>query len=542
MDVNFININENGLGMDNIEGRILTGEELAEKIREVSIAEFFEKNRHLLGYENPVKSLFTVVKEFVDNSIDACLEARILPTIKVLVKQVSENRYRVKVEDNGPGIHPKKVPIAFAKFLVGSKFYRLRQSIGTQGIGAKGAILYAQLTTGKSAKVETSTGNDKIHYFELMIDVLKNEPIILKHEVRENPKKWHGTKIEVIVEGRYIEKRQSIPEYLKLISIANPYVTITFDGPNGVLKFKRVMPKLPKLPREIKPHPYGVELGRLKRMLKMTKSTTVLNFLMNEFSRVGRDSALKICKLAKIDPKTDPHKLVHNQIEKLHKAMTMVKLLSPPMDCLSPINPNYLIEALKREYPNAEFFHAVIRKPTVYRGYPFQVEAAIVYGDELGVSSAKLIRLANHTPLLYNQSDCVITKAVSETNWRSYGVSQSEGSIPQAPMIILVDFLSVWIPYKSEGKEAIAQYPEILKEIKLALQELGRNLKVFMNKKRREIEKKRKRQIFERYLPEVVSSIAKITDKKEDQIKKMIENLLNKKFVEINNKTKGEEE
>lgn len=533
MDINFININENGLGMDNKEENFLSGEDLSEKIKEVSIAEFFEKNRHLLGYENPVKSLFTVVKEFVDNSIDACLEARILPTIKVSVKQVGENRYKVRVEDNGPGIHPKKVPLAFGKFLVGSKFYRLRQSIGTQGIGAKGAILYAQLTTGKPARIETSTGNDKIHYFELMIDVLKNEPIILKHEIKDNPKKWHGTKIEVIVEGRYVEKKQSIPEYLKLISIANPYITLIFDGPNGKMKFERVMPTLPKLPKEIKPHPYGVELGRLKRMLKLTRSSTILSFLTNEFSRVGKDSALKICKLAKIDPKSDPRKLTHEQIEKLHKAMTMVKLLSPPTDCLSPIDPNYLIQALKREYPNAEFFHAIIRKPTVYRGYPFQVEAAIVYGENLGLNSSKLIRLANHTPLLYNQSDCVITKAVIETNWKSYGITHSEGSLPQAPMIILVDFLSVWIPYKSEGKEAIAQYPEILKEIKLALQELGRNLKVFLNKKRRELEKKRKKQIFERYLPEVVSSISKITGRNEDEIRNKIENLLKKKFTEV---------
>ena len=133
----------------------ISTEELAEKIREVSIAEFFEKNRHLLGYENPTKSLFTVVKEAVDNSVDACIEARILPKIKVSVKQLGENIYKVRVEDNGPGLPPEKVPIAFGKFLVGSKFYRYRQSIGTQGIGIKGAILYAQLTTGKPAKITT---------------------------------------------------------------------------------------------------------------------------------------------------------------------------------------------------------------------------------------------------------------------------------------------------------------------------------------------------------------------------------------------------
>lgn len=569
-------------------------EKLAEKIREVSIAEFFEKNRHLLGYENPVKSLFTVVKELVDNSIDACLEAGILPEIKVIVKQIGENRYRVRVEDNGPGVHPKKVPIAFGKFLVGSKFYRLRQSIGTQGIGAKGAILYAQLTTGKPTKIETSIGKE-IHYFELMIDVLKNQPIILKHEIKENNNKWHGLKIELEVEGRYVEKRQSILEYLKLIYIANPYVSITFISPSGKHVFKRVMNELPKQPKEIKPHPYGVELGRLKRMLRLTPYDNILKFLMNEFSRIGINSALQILNLSilpslkrrifyakektieeflvqtfpflnkkiidkvledlginkntkceelkdkkevlrkieiKIAEHINPKKLSLEQIEKLHKAMQMVKLRAPPTDCLSPINEKYLIEALKKEFSNAEFYEAITRKPTVYRGYPFQVQAALVYGENLGISSAKIIRLANHTPLLYNQSDCVITKAITEVDWRNYGIQQQEKSIPQAPLIILVDFLSVWIPYKSEGKQAIAEYPEILKEIKLALQELGRKLKIYLNKKKKRLEKIKKKRILERYLPEVIRSISEITKKDEKEIKLLIENLIKKKVGE----------
>src|SRR3989344_9688139 len=92
-------------------------EEIAKKMREVSVAEFFEKNRHLLGYDNPSKALLTVVKEGVDNSLDACEEAGILPDVKVEIKQLSENRFNVVIEDNGPGIVKKYIPDVFASLL-----------------------------------------------------------------------------------------------------------------------------------------------------------------------------------------------------------------------------------------------------------------------------------------------------------------------------------------------------------------------------------------------------------------------------------------
>jgi len=346
-------------------------DELAEKIKEVSVAEFFEKNRHLLGYENPTKSLLTVVKELVDNSLDACLEAKILPEIKISVKQLSGNRYKVKVEDNGPGLPPNKIPITFGKFLVGSKFYRLRQNIGTQGIGAKGAVLYAQLTTGKPAKI-TTYYKGKMYVFELLIDIIKNEPKVVSKEVKENPKKEHGLTIELQLEGRYVSKGASIDTYLKYLWIANPFSKIVFDGPNGRVTYNRVTKELPRPPKEIKPHPHGVELGRLRRMASMSDARTVVSFLTSEFSRVGASNAKKICKLAKVDPKKKPKDLTHEEVERLHKAMQMVKLMSPPTDCLSPLNEKMLIDSLKKEF-QAEFYTAVIRQPAVYRGNPFQV-------------------------------------------------------------------------------------------------------------------------------------------------------------------------
>ena len=507
--------------------QVISADEIAEKLREVSIAEFFEKNRHLLGYENPTRSLITVVKELVDNSTDACLEAKILPTIEVSVKEIGENRFRVRVKDNGPGLPPQKIPIAFGKFLVGSRFHRIRQSVGTQGIGAKGAILYAQLTTAKPTKI-TTFYKGKAYEFELMIDILKNEPLILSHKVKEGNKK-HGLMIEMEVEGRYVKGQQSILTYLKHLALANPYTKIIYNGPDGKIVFERAIDKLPPLPKEIKPHPYGVELGKLKRMLKLTKYKTLISFLTNEFCRIGKGTAKKICKLARIAQKKKPQELTHQEIEKLHKVMQMIKLRAPPTNCLSPLNEEMLIASLKKEFP-AEFYAAVIREPNVYRGFPFQVQVALAYGENLPFNEALLLRFANHTPLLYHQAECAITKAVQQINWRNYGLSQSEGSLPNSPLVIFVDFISVWIPYTSEGKQAIANYPEIIKEIKLALQEAGRELGRFLRKKAKMRERILRRQLFERYVPEVVKSLEVLTKTKAEIIKKMLEDIIREKI------------
>jgi DNA topoisomerase-6 subunit B len=502
-----------------------SAKELAKKLKEISVAEFFEKNRHLLGYDNPTKALLTVVKETVDNSIDACEEAGILPDIKVEIKQVGENTFLFKEEDNGPGIVEEKLPLAFGKLLYGSKFHRLRQARGTQGIGVTGTIMYSQLTTGKPAKIISSTGKS-ITELVLMIDVVKNEPHIISSKRHKNPDKWHGIKIEMELEARYIERGQSVPEYLKQTAIMNPYAKIVFKGPNGKQTFKRATEKLPKLPKEIKPHPYGVELGILRRMAKMSKEKDIKKFLKKEFSRIGHTSAGQIFKLAKIDPKKKPKDLTHEDISRLHNAMQKIKLIAPPTDCLSQIGEDLIEKGLKKEI-EGEFFVAITRAPTVYRGRPFAVEVGIAYGGKLNPNSkADLFRFANKVPLMYHKGDCAITKAVQHTDWRRYGLQQSSGSLPNGPVAILVHFASVWVPFTSEGKQAIASYPEITKEIKLALQDAGRKLRIYISKRRKRHELQQRKNLFEKYIPEVAVALSKISDVPEPKIKKGLENIL----------------
>ena len=496
------------------------------KIEEIDYEREWVYDVSVPGNENFVAGFGPIV---CHNSLDACEEAGILPEIYVSLKEIAPQRFRVIVEDNGPGIVESKVPVAFAKFLVGSKFYRLRQSRGIQGIGIHGAVLYSQLTTGKPVKVISSTGK-KIHEFELMIDVTKNEPKIISHSVKENPKKWHGVRVELEIEGRYVRGSQSVIQYLKQTAIANPFAHIIFDGPDGRIEFKRAIDKIPKQPIEIKPHPYGVELGILRRMLSSTKAKTLLKFLTSEFSRIGKRSAIQICKLAKLELRRNPRELKHDEISRLHKAMQMVKLMSPPTNCLSPLGEKLIEEGLKKEI-NAEYFVAVTRPPTVYRGYPFQVEVGLAYGGELP-EACNLLRFANKVPLIYHQAGCAITQAVKEVDWRRYGISQASGQLPSAPLTILVHFVSVWVPFTSEGKQAIANYPEIIKEIKLALQDAGRKLASYLRQKRKARERQLRRQLFERYIPVVSEALAKLTNKDKKIILNKLEGMI-KKRVEV---------
>ena len=514
-----------------------SAEDLAKKMRQVSVAEFFEKNRHLLGYENPSKSLLTIVKELVDNSLDASNEADLTPTIKVTIKQTQENRFKITTEDNGPGMVEEKMGDAFGKLLYGSKFHRLRQSRGTQGIGVSGAIMYSQLTTGKPTTITSSTGKNKIHEIKMTIDVVKNEPKIISHDTKDNPKGWHGIKISMEAEGKYSEGKQSVLEYVRQTAIANPYAKIVFDGPKGKTVFEKVTNEIPVQPKEIKPHPYGVEVGMLRRLVHATSARNLNGFLKNDFSRVGAGSASEICKVSKLDGNRKPSTLNHDEVDRLHKAMQTVKLISPATDVLSPLGENLIREGLKKEV-NAEFFVSVTRPTAVYRGNPFLVEVGLAYGGELKKEgSAQLMRFANKVPILYHQGDCATLESVVETDWRRYGFSQSGNSMPQGQLVVLIHFASVWVPYTSEGKQAIANYPEITKEMKLGLQEAGRKLAIYVRQKKKMRDRQLRKQIFERYIPEVIDALNDLTGVDKKKLRSDLEEITKK-----NTKLDDEEE
>ncbi|MEM2874075.1 MAG: DNA topoisomerase VI subunit B [Candidatus Nanoarchaeia archaeon] len=503
---------------------------MVEELRAISVAEFFEKNRHLLGFDNPIRALLTTVKEAVDNSLDACEGAKILPEILVQIKPISETRFRVIVEDNGPGLDKKDAPGAFAQLLYGSKFqvFGGKQSRGQQGIGISAAVLYAQLTTGQPTRVITKQKGKPALVLELKIDVKTNTPIIVS-ESTIDWKKEHGTRVELELEAKYVEKRASVIEYIKETAVVNPHATITFVDPEGhKTVFKAITDKLPKEPQFIKPHPHGIELGLLLRMLKETSARTLRSFLITEFDKVGSGTADEILKTAGLDPKIGPKFLSTEQADKLIKAMHGAKVMSPTTTCLVPIGAELLKKSLSEEF-ELEFAHAVTRAPSVYRGMPFLIEVAIGYGGkELPPDqTVKLFRFANRVPLLYQQGACALTKAVTAVDWKSYGLQQSGDSLPIGPAIIIIHMASVWAPFTSESKEAIAHYDEIIKETKLALQECGRALQLYVGKKRRKQLAEKKADMFKLYSRELAEALSILTEVKKEEIEKKLMALTN---------------
>ncbi|MCG8591164.1 MAG: DNA topoisomerase VI subunit B [Proteobacteria bacterium] len=489
--------------------------DMARQQRDISVSEFFAKNRHLLGFDNPSKALLTTVKEGVDNSLDACEEAGILPDIRVEIEQLGETRFRVSIEDNGPGIVRSQVPKIFGRLLYGSKFHRLRQSRGQQGIGISAAGMYGLLTTGKPVVITTRTGKKKeAHHFELVIDTKTNQPRVKRDDVVDWPRE-HGTRVEIELEGNYRGGQHSVDNYVRQISLANPHASIRYSPPGGegeaaVHKFAAVTKELPPTTAEIKPHPYGVELGVLMQMFRDTTSRNVKGCLQADFARVSPKTAAEICDRAKVAPTRRPSEISRDEAEALHKAIAKTKIMNPPTDCIAPIGEELIEKALRAEV-EADFYAAITRRPAVYRGNPFLVEVGLAYGGDMGGDDPiQLYRYANRVPLQYQQGACAVTKAVTGTDWKSYQLQQPRGALPVGPMLLMVHIASVWVPFTSESKEAIAHYPEILKEIRLGLQECGRRVATHIRKRRREADEEKKRAYIERYIPQVAVGLQEI--------------------------------
>jgi DNA topoisomerase-6 subunit B len=504
---------------------------MSEQHREISVAEFFEKNRHLLGFNNPQKAIITCIKEAVDNSLDACETEGILPELHVTIEETGDEKLRWQIKDNAIGIDKDVLPNIFGKLLYGSKFHKLQQSRGQQGIGISAAGLYAQLTTGNPVKIYSKKkGQDNTHMFKVRIDTQENEPEIIEDRIVDDYEFDHGTSIEMEIEGRHTRGHHSVQTYLKHTAIMNPYANIVLTEPDGnTIEYPRVSDELPPRPKEIKPHPHGVELGVLMRMIKDSNARTISSFLRSEFTRVGRTSADDIIDKTNLSGKERPSTLDKGQMENLLEAMQNTNLQNPPTNCLSPIGEELIERGLKKEL-NPEFVASVTRKPSVYRGNPYQIEAAVAYGGDIEKDGTyNVLRYANKVPLIYKRSSCATTKAIRETDWSRYGLSES-GERPTGPVYILIHMASVWVPFTSEGKEAIADYPEITKEMKLAVQEVGRKLKRHLSQKRKAKVRKKKRKKLSSYGQEMAPALSRLTDADTDMIQEELKEMLVNKY------------
>ncbi|MCP4834047.1 MAG: DNA topoisomerase VI subunit B [Phycisphaera sp.] len=523
-----------------------TAEEMASRQREISVSEFFAKNRHLLGFDNPRKALLTTVKEAVDNALDACEEAGILPDIRVELLQLAETRFKVTIRDNGPGIVRKQIENIFGKLLYGSKFHRMKMSRGQQGIGISAAGMYGLMTTGQPVVIISKTGRNKpSHEVVLKMDTARNRAeVISEKEHPEDDKLFpegHGTHVTIELEGRYQKGRASVDEYLEQTAIANSHARFTYLAPsNEECEYPRALDQLPPEAKEIKPHPNGIELGTLIQMLERTEKTQLGAFFKEEFCRVGPRVAKEICSKADLTDRTWVKQVGHDDAERLFKAIQQVRIMAPPTDCLVPIGTKAMLAGLLKEV-KAEFFAASSRPAAVYRGNPFQIEVGIAYGGQLaGDDLARVIRFANRVPLLYQQSACCSFKAVVETGWRNYGMQQARSALPTGPLVVMIHMASTWVPFTSESKEAIADYDEIRKEMKLALQECGRKLGTYLRRRQRMRRETERRHVFARYIGEISMACERITGSDAAATQEALQEIASRKTAEADHQLDDE--
>ncbi|MGI0055136.1 MAG: DNA topoisomerase VI subunit B [Thermoplasmata archaeon] len=522
-------------------------EQLAAKQREISVAEFFERNRQILGFDNPQRSLLTTVKEAVDNSLDAAEEAGVLPevTVEIAKDGGSADRLRVTVADNGPGILRREVPNVFARLLYGSRFHANRQARGQQGIGISAAVLYAGLTTARPARITTKVEEEgAAHVLELLIDTQKNLPRIVSEDVEiwDRP---HGTRIELVLKAKYVRGRQSPYEYLRGTAIVNPHARITLIEPDGTrVTFDRASSEMPVVPKETPPHPYGLELGELGYFLKASKRATVLEMLTRDFEGVSSRSAKEALAKASIRGGEAPASVQGSAQEGLLAALHELPLVPPSTECLSPIGPMLIKRGLRNVLGDVrpEFFAPpVSRPPKVRAGFPFLVEVGLVYGGGLpGDQSMQLLRFANRVPLLFQQGACAITTAVSNLDWRRYGLDQKGGSgLPTGPIVLLVHVASTKIPFTSEAKEALAEDPDLDREITLALQAAARHLKVHISRRTRRAFASEKFAIIQKILPRLAEKTSHLVDRPVPDLTPVITRIMDVVSLECTVETTG---
>ena len=519
---------------------------LARKQKQIAISEFFEKNKHFLGFDSLQRSIITAVKEAVDNSLDACEEDRILPDIRVEINRLEDDRIELISQDNGPGIPRGTIEHVFGKFLLGSRFHAIRQTRGQQGIGITGVVMYSQLTTGSKttvvSKVEDESSAVRV---DLGIDTRKNKAIksgesrdVWIDEVTGEEIK-HGLKIRTEMKAKYQRGRQSVYQYLRMTSIVNPHATISLtvkDRDGEVIEeghWPRTTDHLPRVVEEIKPHPHGIHLGTLQRMLREAEERKMTSFLRHNFSGVSMRAAREILGKAGLEESRQPRRIKAEEAQAVLDSFQKVKLLNPPTDCLSPIEDLLIKKGLSKAI-DSRFASTVTRETRVTQGNPFQIEVGLVFGGDLvSDSPIEILRFANRVPLMYQQGGCLLTKAVESVDWKRYGLDQPGGrGIPKGPAAVLIHLASTNVQFTSEAKEAVAVNEEVLGEIRRALMEVGKGLKNHLKKSSQRKKAQEKFELINVILPEISQKTSQILGREEPNLAPIITQIMNAVFCE----------
>ena len=593
---------------------------IKEKFNQISPSEFFYSNRDLAGFSNPTRSLYTAVREFVENALDACDQKGILPDVHLTIKAVDPEKsdpkpYILTVKDNGPGIDAEHIPLAFGTVLYGSKF-GLKQARGMFGLGATMAILYGQITTNKPVTVKSCADGAIQNQFEILLDIQKNKPVIVKHTTKEASKK--GLSVSICLEGDYSKAGNKIRDYVYETSLITPYASITFDDPKGQ-KFShpRFVKEIPAPPTIIRPHPHGIDVERIRRMIvesqfeipviddamieKVRKDLSIsknnlsftsimdkakkkwktlprqvrvvialmsflkmdfeklikiriedldipnkklfywdfgdsqsksvdmdpeseyykqltntiqgeplTTFLTKRFQRIGPTTAVKFAEFAKFKPERRMGTLTNQELVNLSDALQKFDdFMAPDSSCLAPLGAEPLEKGIKKFF-NPDFTAVVQRPASAYSGFPFIVEMGIAYGGDIKSGGPHVYRYANRIPLLYDEGSDVVLKVVNDTDWGRYKVKG------EPPFIIVSHICSTRIPYKTAGKENVADRQEIERELRLGLQFLSRKLASFMSKRGQAEMAKKRANLYAKYIPMIAEFCTELAGKKKE--------------------------
>ena len=529
-------------------------------MQQASISEFFEKNKHFLGFDTLPRSIITAVKESVDNSLDAAEEHRILPEISIEIRKIrgKKNELLLISRDNGPGIPQKSISKVFGSLLFGSRFHSLRQTRGQQGIGITGVVMYSQLTTGKPttiiSKIAKEAGAVRVN---VGLDTKKNRAITSGEkrfsfdEVNEaKGLHWigeHGVRIETRLKAKYQRGKQSVHQYLKMTSIVNPHASIdftVFDEEGSIIEeasWPRVTDDLPRPVKDIKPHPHGLEIGTLQRLLRDAKPpsegegarTPLRYFLRNTFSALSNSRCEQVIGLAQLATTRKPSSLKPDEVNNLLAAFGKVRIPAPPTDCLSPIEDLLIKKGLSKAI-DSRFVSTVTREPQVANGNPFQVEVGLIFGGNLpGDQPIQVLRFANRVPLMYQQGGCLLTKALESVDWKRYGLDHPGGrGIPKGPAAVLIHLASTNVQFTSEAKEALADNVVVHDEIRKAMLEVGRGLRNHLKKSSQKKKAQEKFELVNIILPEIHDKVIGILDAEPLPLDPVITKIMNAVFLE----------
>jgi DNA topoisomerase-6 subunit B len=394
--------------------------------------------------------------------------------------------YSFETIDTGMGMTKKDLQ-QFGLYLASSKSLKLRQTRGSQGFGASSAFSDAQNTTGRPIVVASRHPVERQGSASIFFTTSKNKKDYLMSETPIPLSFNHGTYLQLgFLNLPY--RRGYADEYVRQTSYLNAHVNIVFVDPYGEVHiYPRRVREFVTEPNYALPHPASTSIGDFQDLIRSTTQSNLVGLLSKNYCRLSVRKARQIITKATkrlrndgITPIQSPKSLSQKQVKAFYASFIAEKYYAPPTETVVPVGETIIQQTLKDVF-NAEFVEAVSRPPTSSKGLAFAVEVAAVYDPNLSSQSGVgvLYRFVNRTPKLRDNSDCAIWKAAASVNWRNYRMDIASNGLPSGSVRLFANVVGpfVHLIFKAQSKQALAEDDILLRELKLAFEEVGRKLR-----------------------------------------------------------------